>query len=132
MEKKGLAFKPSHSILVEGIFLFPVILKRKLIFENIKGVYKVLEGCSVKEKRQGKQHLEKTQWQIKHANDSKFVSLQSLAHAEMLFGSVGQYCVAMISSRNALKSVKHTNGVGRAFELSNYRGKFLLFGATTF
>ena len=28
-EKKGLAFKPSHSILVEGIFLFPVILKRK-------------------------------------------------------------------------------------------------------
>lgn len=60
------------------------------MFENIKGVYKVLEGCSVKEKRQGKQHLEKTQWQIKHANDSKFVSLQSLAHAEMLFGSVGQ------------------------------------------
>ena len=72
VEKKGLAFKPSHSNLVEGIFLFPVILKRKLIFENIKGVYKVLEGCSVKEKRQGKQHLEKTQWQMKHANDTKF------------------------------------------------------------
>lgn len=50
-EKKGLAFKPSHSSLVEGIFLFPVILKRKLTFENVKRVYKVLEGCSVKEKR---------------------------------------------------------------------------------
>ena len=61
MQKKGLAFKPRHSVLVEGIFLFPV-LKRKLICENIKRVCKLLEGCSVKEKQVGKQNLEAIEW----------------------------------------------------------------------
>ena len=38
------------------------------------GVYKVFGGCPVKEKRQGKQHQEVTEWKIEHANNSKSVS----------------------------------------------------------
>ena len=45
-EKKGAG-------IVEGIFPFPVLLRRKSIFENIEGMYKVFRGFSVKEKQQG-------------------------------------------------------------------------------
>ena len=34
-KKKGWYLKVRHSVVVEGIFLFPVFLERKLIFENI-------------------------------------------------------------------------------------------------
>ena len=54
-------------------FLISSASRRKLIFENIQGLYIVFGGCSVKEKRQEKQHLEATERKIKHSNDTKAV-----------------------------------------------------------
>ena len=73
-EKKGWHLKVRHFLVVEGIFQFQVFLGRKLIFENIQGVYKVFRGCSVKEKRKGNQRLEATSRKFKRANDSKSIS----------------------------------------------------------
>ena len=44
-------------------FLISSASRRKLIFENIQGVYKVFGGCSVKEKRQEKQQNGKSNTQ---------------------------------------------------------------------
>lgn len=73
-EKWGQHLRPRDFFIVGRIFLFPVFLRRKLIFENIQGVYKVFRGCSVKEKRKGNQRLEATSWKFKQANDSKSIS----------------------------------------------------------
>ena len=72
-DKRGWYLKPRHLVVVEGIFLSPVFLRRKLHFQNILGVYKVFGGFPLKEKRQEKQHLEVTEWKIKHESHSKSV-----------------------------------------------------------
>ena len=66
-DKRGWHLKPKH-------FPLSSFFKEKLnFFQNILGVYKVFGGCPVKEKRQGKQHQEVTEWKIEHANNSKSV-----------------------------------------------------------
>ena len=66
-DKRGWYLKPRH-------FPLSSFFKEKLnFFQNILGVYKVFGGCPVKEKRQGKQHQEVTEWSIEHASHSKSV-----------------------------------------------------------
>ena len=66
-DKRGWHLKPKH-------FPLSSFFKEKIeFFQNILGVYKVFGGCPVKEKRQGKQHQEVTEWKIEHVNNSKSV-----------------------------------------------------------
>ena len=68
----GLAFEAKAFCCSWRHFLSPMFLRRKLHFQNILGVYKVV-GFPLKEKWQGKQHLEVTEWKIKHESHSKSV-----------------------------------------------------------
>ena len=92
-DKRGWHLKPRHFVVVEGISSLQCFLRRKLHFQNILRVYKVFGGFPLKEKWQGKQHLEVTEWKIKHESHSKSVFLrtfprQSQALAQTLFNSV--------------------------------------------
>ena len=71
-DKRGWHLKPRHFVVVEGISSLQCFLRRKLHFQNILGVYKVV-GFPLKEKWQGKQHLEVTEWKIRHESHSKSV-----------------------------------------------------------
>ena len=89
----GLAFEAKAFCCSWRHFLSPMFLRRKLHFQNILGVYKVFGGFPLKEKWQGKQHLEVTEWKIKHESHPKSVFLrtfprQSQALAQTLFNSV--------------------------------------------
>ena len=83
-------------------FLISSASRRKLIFENIQGVYKVFGGCSVKEKRQEKQHLEATDQTLKR-HKIRFPR-QSLANAQTLFSSVISWFLQPESVKVSLQS----------------------------
>ena len=58
--KKGLVFKTEASCRRLSHFPISSVLKKKLMFGNIQGVYKVFGGFFVKEKRLEKQRQEAT------------------------------------------------------------------------
>ena len=88
-EKRGWRLKPRHFLAVEGIFLFPVFLRRKWIFGIFQGVYKDFGGCSVKGRQQGKQTPTSNRMENQACRRLKIgFAHRSLAHAQTLFSSV--------------------------------------------